>query len=151
MLVVLVLLYVLCYGLVLVLWFGFVGVGFFVFLIGVLLLVVVVCLWWVCCDCVVLGWWVMVLVLLLWVGGMVFNMIDVLGVGWVDFIFYVSLLLYVLYGVLLVFILVCVCCEWLGISLIDVVMVVLLGVLFFVYIELFVVCIDVDVYVMLNM
>jgi peptidoglycan/LPS O-acetylase OafA/YrhL len=103
--VVLALLYVLCHGLVLALWPGPAGVGSFVFLTGAPLLAAAACLWRARRDRAALGWRATALALLLWAGGMAFNMIDALGAGRADFTPRASLFLYVLYGVPLVFIL----------------------------------------------
>ncbi|MCP6451487.1 hypothetical protein NL490_27755, partial [Klebsiella pneumoniae] len=79
------------------------------------------------------GWRATALALLLWAGGMAFNMIDALGAGRADITPQASLFLYVLYGVPLVFILARARRERLSISLIDAAMAALLGVLFFVH------------------
>lgn len=149
--VVLALLYVLCHGLVLALWPGPAGAGSFVFLTGAPLLAAVACLWRARRDRAALGWRAMALALLLWAGGMAFNMIDALGAGRADFTPHASLLLYVLYGVPLVFILARARRERSGISLIDAAMAALLGVLFFVHTESFAARIDVDAHAMSNM
>ena len=83
--VVLALLYVLCHGLVLALWPGPAGAGSFVFLTGAPLLAAIACLWRARRDRAALGWRATALALLLWAGGMAFNMIDALGAGRADF------------------------------------------------------------------
>jgi peptidoglycan/LPS O-acetylase OafA/YrhL len=69
------------------------------------LLAAAACLWRARRDRAALGWRATALALLLWAGGMAFNMIDALGAGRADFTPRASLFLYVLYGVPLVFIL----------------------------------------------
>ena len=76
--VVLALLYVLCHGLVLA---RPAGAGSFVFLTGAPLLAAIACLWRARRDRAALGWRATALALLLWAGGMAFNMIDALGAG----------------------------------------------------------------------
>ena len=97
--VVLALLYVLCHGLVLTLWPGPAGAGSFVFLTGAPLLAATACLWRARRDKAALGWRATAAALLLWAGGMAFNMIDALGAGRADITPRASLFLYVLYGV----------------------------------------------------
>ncbi|MDT3470335.1 GGDEF domain-containing protein [Stenotrophomonas maltophilia] len=142
--VVLALLYVLCHGLVVTLWPGATGVGSFVFLTGAPLLSAMACLWRARRDRAALGWRATALALLLWAGGMAFNMIDALGAGRADITPQASLFLYVLYGVPLVFILARARRERLSISLIDAAMAALLGVLFFVHTQSFAARIDID-------
>ena len=149
--VVLALLYVLCHGLVLALWPGPAGVGSFVFLTGAPLLAAAACLWRARRDRAALGWRATALALLLWAGGMAFNMIDALGAGRADFTPRASLFLYVLYGVPLVFILARARRERLSISLIDAAMAALLGVLFFVHTASFAARVEVDAHAMSNM
>ncbi|MBN7829600.1 GGDEF domain-containing protein [Stenotrophomonas maltophilia] len=135
--VVLALLYVLCHGLVLTLWPGPAGAGSFVFLTGAPLLAATACLWRARRDKAALGWRATAAALLLWAGGMAFNMIDALGAGRADITPRASLFLYVLYGVPLVFILARARRERLSISLIDAAMAALLGMLFFVHAQSF--------------
>lgn len=149
--VVLALLYVLCHGLVLALWPGPAGVGSFVFLTGAPLLAAAACLWRARRDRAALGWRATALALLLWAGGMAFNMIDALGAGRADFTPRASLFLYVLYGVPLVFILARARRERLSISLIDAAMAALLGVLFLVHTASFAARVEVDAHAMSNM
>ena len=149
--VVLALLYVLCHGLVLALWPGAAGAGSFVFLTAAPLLAAAACLWRARRDGAALGWRATALALLLWAGGMAFNMIDALGAGRADVTPRASLLLYVLYGVPLVFILARARRERLSISLIDAAMAALLGVLFFVHTQSFASRIDIDDHAMANM
>jgi hypothetical protein len=149
--VVLALLYVLCHGLVLALWPGPAGVGSFVFLTGAPLLAAAACLWRARRDRAALGWRATALALLLWAGGMAFNMIDALGAGRADFTPRASLFLYVLYGVPLVFILARARRERVSISLIDAAMAALLGVLFFVHAQSFAARVDIDDHALSNM
>lgn len=149
--VVLALLYVLCHGVVVILWPGPAGLGSFVFLTAAPLLAAVACLYRARRDRAALGWRATAMALLLWAGGMGLNMVDALGVGRADFTPQASLLLYVLYGVPLVFILARARREQLNISLIDAVMAALLGVLFFVHTRSFAEHVDVDRYAMSNM
>lgn len=142
--VVLLLLYVACHGLVVALWPGPAGVGSFVFLVLAPLLAAIACLWRAKRDPAALGWRATALAMLLWAGGMVLNMVDALGDGHADVTPRASLLLYVLYGVPLVFILARARRERRGISLIDAVMAALLGVLFFVHTGSFADRIDID-------
>lgn len=142
--VVLVLLYVVCHGLALVLWPAPGGAGSFVFLTAAPLLAAVACLWRARRDPAALGWRAIALALLLWAGGIALNMLDALGAGRADVTPRASLLLYVLYGVPLVFILARARREPLSISLIDAAMAALLGVLFFVHAGFFAGRIDVD-------
>ncbi|MFL0337315.1 diguanylate cyclase [Stenotrophomonas maltophilia] len=149
--VVLALLYVLCHGLVLTLWPGPAGAGSFVFLTGAPLLAAAACLWRARRDRAALGWRATAAALLLWAGGMAFNMIDALGAGRADVTPQVSLFLYVLYGVPLVFILARARRERLSISLIDAGMAALLGVLFFVHAQSFAARVDIDDHALSNM
>ena len=149
--VVLALLYVLCHGLVVTLWPGPAGAGSFVFLTGAPLLAAIACLWRARRDRAALGWRATALALLLWAGGMAFNMIDALGAGRADITPRASLFLYVLYGVPLVFILARARRERTGISLIDAAMAALLGVLFFVHTQSFADRVEVDPLAMVSM
>ncbi|ARQ91331.1 GGDEF domain-containing protein [Stenotrophomonas maltophilia] len=149
--VVLAMLYVLCHGLVVAFWPSPAGVGSFVFLTGAPLLAAAACLVRAQRDRAALGWRATAMALLLWAGGMTFNMVDALGAGRADFTPRVSLLLYVLYGVPLVFILARARRERLSISLIDAAMAALLGVLFFVHTASFAARVEVDAHAMSNM
>ncbi|HDS1656147.1 TPA: GGDEF domain-containing protein [Stenotrophomonas maltophilia] len=149
--VVLALLYVLCHGLVLTLWPGPAGVGSFVFLTGAPLLAAGACLWRARRDRAALGWRATALALLLWAGGMAFNMIDALGAGRADITPRASLFLYVLYGVPLVFILARARRERMSISLIDAAMAALLGVLFFVHTQSFADRVEIDPLALVSM
>ncbi|TDB29125.1 GGDEF domain-containing protein [Stenotrophomonas sp. ATCM1_4] len=149
--VVLVLLYVACHALVMTLWPGETGAGSFVFLTLAPLLAAGACLWRARRDRAAPGWRATALALLLWAGGMALNMVDALGAGRADVTPRASLLLYVLYGVPLVFILARARRERLSISLIDAAMAALLGVLFFVHAGFFAGRIDVDEHAMANM
>lgn len=144
-------LYVLCHGLVLTLWPGSAGAGSFVFLTGAPVLAAAACLWRGQRDRAALGWRATALALLLWAGGMGVNMLDALGADRADITPRVSLLLYVLYGVPLVFILARARRERWSISVIDGGMAALLGVLFFVHTQSFADRIDIDNQAMANM
>ncbi|MGM3213431.1 hypothetical protein ACS229_27290, partial [Klebsiella pneumoniae] len=102
------------------------------------------CLWRGQRDRAALGWRATALALLLWAGGMGVNMLDALGADRADITPRVSLLLYVLYGVPLVFILARARRERWSISVIDGGMAALLGVLFFVHTQSFADRIDID-------
>lgn len=149
--VALALLFVLCHGLVLAFWPGAAGGGSFAFLTAAPLLAAAACLWRGQRDRAALGWRATALALLLWAGGMGFNMLDALGAGRANITPSASLLLYVVYGVPLVFILARARRERRIISLIDGVMAALLGVLFFVHTQSFADRIDIDVRAMANM
>ncbi|WMJ70466.1 GGDEF domain-containing protein [Stenotrophomonas sp. 24(2023)] len=142
--VLLALLYVLCHGMVVAFWPGTAGGGSFVFLVAAPLLAAAACLLRARRDRAALGWRATALALLLWAGGMGVNMIDALGAGRANITPTASLLLYVLYGVPLVFILARARRERWSISLIDGGMAALLGVLFFVHTRSFADRIDVD-------
>ena len=131
--VVLALLYLLCHGLAVAFWPGSTGEGSFAFLTAAPLLAAAACLWRGQRDRAALGWRATALALLLWGGGMAINMIDALGADRPDITPRASLLLYVLYGVPLVFILARARRERWTISLIDGAMAALLGVMFFVH------------------
>jgi len=92
----------------------------------------------------VLHWRATALALLLWAGGMAFNMVDALGADRANLTPQASLLLYVLYGVPLVFILARARRERPVISLIDALLAALLGVLFFVHTRSFAGAVDTD-------
>lgn len=151
MLVVLALMFVICHGVVVAFWPGTAGGGSFVFLTAAPLLAAAACLWRGQRDRAALGWRATAMALLLWAGGMAFNMADALGAGRADLTPRVSLLLYVLYGVPLVFILARARRERRVISLIDGVMAALLGVLFFVHTQSFADRIDIDDQAMAHM
>ncbi|KRG66664.1 diguanylate cyclase [Stenotrophomonas terrae] len=147
----LVLLFLVCHGLVLALEPGPAGVGSFVFLVAAPLLAGAACLWRARRGRAVLDWYAIALSMLLWAGGMAFNLVDALGAGRADLTPRISLLLYVLYAVPLVFILARARHERPSISLIDAAMAALLGVLFFVHTAHFAARIDVDDSAMSNM
>ena len=149
--VVLALLYVLCHGLVVAFWPGTAGGGSFAFLTAAPLLAAAACLWRAQRDRAALGWRATALALLLWAGGMGFNMVDALSAGRSNITPSASLLLYVLYGVPLVFILARARRERWTISLIDGLMAALLGVLFFVHTQSFADRIDIDSGALANM
>ncbi|MEG0185322.1 MAG: GGDEF domain-containing protein [Stenotrophomonas sp.] len=149
--VVLALLYVVCHGLVVAFWPGTAGAGSFAFLTAAPLLAAATCLWRGQRDRAALGWRATALALLLWAGGMGFNMLDALSADRPDITPRASLLLYVVYGVPLVFILARARRERWSISLIDGVMAALLGVLFFVHTQSFADRIDIDGQAMANM
>ncbi|AWH22703.1 MULTISPECIES: GGDEF domain-containing protein [Stenotrophomonas] len=149
--VVLALLYVLCHGVVVAFWPGPAGEGSFVFLTAAPVLAAMACLWRARRDRAALGWRATALALLLWAGGMAVNMADAIGAGRADLTPRVSLLLYVIYGVPLVFILARARRERWTISTIDGLMAALLGVLFFVHTLSFADRINVDDTAMANM
>lgn len=149
--VVLALLYVFGHGLVVALWPGPAGLGSFVFLTGAPLLAAAACLWRARADRAALGWRAIALALLLWAGGMGINMLDALRADRPDITPGASLLLYVLYGVPLVFILARSRRERWAISVIDGIMAALLGVLFFVHTQSFADHVGIDDQALVNM
>ncbi|HEC0197028.1 TPA: hypothetical protein R1Q24_005299, partial [Escherichia coli] len=149
--VVLALLYVFGHGLVVALLPGPAGLGSFVFLTGAPLLAAAACLWRARADRAALGWRAIALALLLWAGGMGINMLDALSAGRPDITPGASLLLYVLYGVPLVFILARSRRERWAISVIDGIMAALLGVLFFVHTQSFADHVGIDDQALANM
>jgi diguanylate cyclase (GGDEF)-like protein len=144
------LLFAACHGLVLALGEGGANAGSFVFLVAAPLLAGGACLWRARHDGLALGWYAIALAMLLWAGAMALNMIDALGAGRADITPRASLLLYVVYGVPLIFILARARRERVRISLIDAAMAGLLGVLFFVHTGFFADRIDVDDRAMAN-
>ena len=147
----LVLLFLVCHGVVLALGAGPAGVGSFVFLVAAPLLAGAACLWRARRGRAALDWYAIALSMLLWAGGMAFNLVDALGAGRADLTPRISLLLYVLYAVPLVFILARARHERPSISLIDAAMAALLGVLFFAHTLHFSARIDVDASAMSSM
>lgn len=145
-----VLLFAACHGLVLAMGSGAASTGSFVFLVVAPLLAGAACVWRARQDRFALGWYAVALAMLLWAGGMVLNMVDALGAGRADITPRASLLLYVVYGVPLVFILARTRRERMRISIIDAAMAGLLGVLFFVHTGFFAERIDVDARAMAN-
>ena len=133
MLLVLVLLFLICHGLVLALGAGLAGIGSFIFLTVAPLLAGAACLWRSRRGHASLDWYAIALSMLLWAGGMAFNLVDAMDAGRADLTPRASLLLYVLYAVPLVFILARARHERPSISMIDAGMAGLLGVLFFVH------------------
>ena len=126
-------LFVLCHGLALVLLPGSASVASFCFLIAAPLLAAAACLRQARQRRVALGWRATALAMLLWAGGMAMNMIDTLRGGDATGTPQISLLLYVVYGVPLVFVLARARRERWAISLIDALLAALLGVLFFLH------------------
>jgi diguanylate cyclase (GGDEF)-like protein len=123
--------FVLCHGLAIVLLPAQATPLSFCFLIAAPLLAGWSCLRRAHGDAAAMGWRAAAIAMLLWAGGMALNMLDALTEGDPSMTPRASLLLYVIYGVPLIFILARARQEPLGISLIDAALAALLGVLFF--------------------
>lgn len=131
--VVLAVLFVLCHGLALALLPAPATALSFCFLIAAPLLAAAACLWQGQQRQAALGWQATALAMLLWAGGMAMNMVDAVRGGDATATPQISLLLYVAYGVPLVFVLARARRERWAISLIDAALAALLGVLFFLH------------------
>lgn len=130
---VLALLFVLCHGLALAMLPASATVLSFCFLIAAPLLAAAACLRQGWQQRAAPGWRATALAMLLWAGGMAMNMVDAVRAGDANDTPEISLLLYVAYGVPLVFVLARARRERWAISLIDALLAALLGVLFFLH------------------
>ncbi|KAF1687151.1 GGDEF domain-containing protein [Pseudoxanthomonas broegbernensis] len=124
--------YLLCHGLALSLLPGHAAVLSFLFLIGAPLLAAVACLWRGSRGQAASGWFAAALAMVLWAGGMALNMHQQVWLGSAAMAG-ASMLLYVLYGVPLVFVLAHARGGPRYVDLIDGALALMLGYLFFVH------------------
>lgn len=126
-------LYLLCHGIALVLLPAHALPVSYAFLIGAPLLAALACAWRGRRSASIVGWYAMALGMGLWAAGMALNMYQEVGRGNADATPGLSMLLYVLYGVPLTFAMAHPRHEPWYLSLIDALLALLLGYLFFVY------------------
>ncbi len=105
----------------------------FAFLLGAPLLAAAACLWRSRCNVAASGWIALAMGLLLWAGGMGVNMLQTTVLGNTSSTSGASVLLYVLYGVPLTFVLASHQGEGWPLRLLDALMAIALGLLFFVH------------------
>lgn len=126
-------LYLLCHGIALVLLPAHALPVSYAFLIGAPLLAALACVWRGRRSASIVAWYAMALGMGLWAAGMALNMYQEVGRGNADATPGLSMLLYVLYGVPLTFAMAHPRHEPWYLSLIDALLALLLGYLFFVY------------------
>ncbi|WP_369349274.1 diguanylate cyclase [Stenotrophomonas sp. JAG2] len=126
-------LYLLCHGIALVLLPAHALPVSYAFLIGAPVLAAMACVWRGRRSASIVGWYAMALGMGLWAAGMALNMYQEVGRGNADATPGLSMLLYVLYGVPLTFAMAHPRHEPWYLSLIDALLALLLGYLFFVY------------------
>lgn len=126
-------LYLLCHGIALVLLPAHALPVSYAFLIGAPLLAALACAWRGRRSASIVAWYAMALGMGLWAAGMALNMYQEVGRGNADATPGLSMLLYVLYGVPLTFAMAHPRHEPWYLSLIDALLALLLGYLFFVY------------------
>lgn len=127
------LVYLLCHGLAIALFPAAAEALSFVFLIGAPLLAAGVCLWRCRGNEAVGAWILLAMGLLLWAGGMAVNMVETVFLDNLTATPGASMLLYVLYGVPLTFALASPVRETWPVRLVDGVLAIVLGYLFFVH------------------
>jgi diguanylate cyclase (GGDEF)-like protein len=127
------LIYLLCHALAVALFPARAGLLSFVFLIGAPLLAACICLWRCRRSDAASAWMALALGLLLWAGGMAVNMVESVSRDNAAATPGLSLLLYVLYGVPLTFALASPAREAWQVRVLDGVLAIVLGYLFFVH------------------